>query len=45
MKENMISLLDIMSGMISSTITDDSGWRRFVTDTNIMTKKIKKFAI
>lgn len=41
MKENMISLLDIMSGMISSTITDDSGWKRFVTDTNIMTKKIK----
>ena len=37
----MISLLDIMSGMISSTITDDSGWKRFVTDTNIMTKKIK----
>lgn len=41
MKENMISLLDIMSGMVSSTITDDSGWKRFVTDTNIMTKKIK----
>ena len=42
MKENMISLLDIMSGMISSTITDDDiGWKRFVTDTNIMTKKIK----
>ena len=41
MKENMISLLDIMSGMISSTITDDSDWKRFVTDTNIMTKKIK----
>ena len=37
----MISLLDIMSGMVSSTITDDSGWKRFVTDTNIMTKKIK----
>lgn len=41
MKENMISLLDIISGMISSTIADDSGWKRFVTDTNIMTKKIK----
>ena len=41
MKENMISLLDIMSRMISTTINDD-GYKRFITDTNIMTKKVKK---
>lgn len=41
MKENMISLLEIMSRMISTTINDD-GYKRFITDTNIMTKKVKK---
>ena len=41
MKENMISLLEIMSRMISTTIKDD-GYKRFITDTNIMTKKVKK---
>ena len=41
MKENMISLLEIMSRMISTTINDD-GYKRFITDTNIITKKVKK---